>query len=257
MPYNLYIFEPDRDETGQIQRYHRVLTENPDLLARINRDTSGANTPQIAKKLEKVAAAIGGDVYANHDRMLRVPVSVEEIESKQAQLIDIAMQYQMALATRPDNFIFCYGDENPEYTLYSPYWYVPGLSYIGLQPGIEWVRTQTYNNQFLILRSSANDQDFCQWMLKDVATDYWWFEFRDLEFKENFGVTCDGFNLVKLIWQWHDRSPAFVEHEWSCTTANITQKPTFFRGPLKKEETGFLGRLRDSATDLGFLGWDI
>lgn len=128
MSYDFYLFEPDRDAHGNIRRYSRFLSENPDLLTRFQVE-SGSATP----KLEQLAAKINAKIEEKEkfgiyyekadtslDRAMVVPVRHGSQDKMLYLLFDAATRSNLGLAT--DDFLWCYGDEDGNYLVEARSW---------------------------------------------------------------------------------------------------------------------------------------
>lgn len=254
MSYDFYLFEPDRDAHGNIRRYSRFLSENPDLLTRFQVE-SGSATP----KLEQLAAKINAKIEEKEkfgiyykkadtslDRAMVVPVRHGSQDKMLYLLFDAATRSNLGLAT--DDFLWCYGDEDGNYLVETAWWKLEAGSRTGVGPSLEWLQTAVTRDRYMIISSKQDEQHYLQFMAADQFTrnkeqslaqatqpmpDWvveptpadamWRVEYREGDGDHHFGLYVNSTEQAhELATQWFDQAPEFKQHNWGKMKLQVT-----------------------------------
>lgn len=247
MSYDFYLFEPDRDDHGNITPYDRMLSQNPGLLKRLNPE-SGTATAQ----LEQIAARINAQITAkeqlgiyyeeaetDRDRAVVIPVSYDSKDQMLHLLVDVATRHNLGLAASND-FVWCYGDEDPKYFIETPWWKLNVAGPVGIEPSLDWLRTSMVNDRYLIVGSKTEDECYLQFMyaaefaahktqalenataeMPDWVTEptpadaLWRVEYRDGDRYHHYGMYINKTQQVcELAMQWFAQKPELKQHDW-------------------------------------------
>lgn len=247
MSYDFYLFEPDRDDHGTITPYSRILSHNPELLKRLE-PNSGTATAQLEQIADRINAQIVAkerlgvhyeEADTDRDRAVVIPVSYGSEDQMLHLLVDVATRHNLGLAASND-FVWCYGDEDPQYFIETPWWKFNVAGPAGIMPSLDWLQTSVVSDRFLIVGSKTQDECYLQFMyapefaankeqtLKNATTEMpdwiteptpadalWRVEYRDGDRHHHYGrYINDTQQVYELAAQWFAQVPEFKQYDW-------------------------------------------